>query len=109
MLAVSPAELVAALEPVLDPELGLSIVGLGLIYEAGFDTATGTARVLMTLSSPTCPLTDVFKADIERRLMTIEAVARVALTFTFTPPWSPEKASAEVKEQLALMGWPLTR
>lgn len=109
MSRVDPAELVRQLEAVLDPELGLSVVGLGLIYEATFDEMTGTARVLMTLSSPTCPLTDVFKADIAARLTEITAVKEVELTFTFTPPWSPEKASTEVKEQLALMGLPLTR
>lgn len=103
------AELLQQLEAVLDPELGLSVVGLGLIYEATFDEPTATAHVLMTLSSPTCPLTDVFKADIAKRLKEIAAVKQVELSFTFTPPWSPEKASPEVKEQLALMGLPLTR
>ena len=109
MSFVDQSELLKQLESVLDPELGLSVVGLGLIYEATFDQLSATARVLMTLSSPTCPLTDVFKADIAARLKEIPAVKEVELTFTFTPPWSPEKASAEVKEQLALMGLPLTR
>lgn len=108
-MALTEAALVSQLEPVLDPELGLSVVGLGLIYAASFDEAVGVARVRMTLSSPTCPLTDVFKADITRRLKEFPEVQEVNLEFTFTPPWSPKKATAEVKEQLALMGLPLTR
>ncbi len=109
MSVVGTKELLQQLEPVLDPELGISVVGLGLIYEVAFDAASGTARGLMTLSSPTCPLTDVFKADIAARLKEIAVVKQVELAFTFTPPWSPEKASDEIKEQLALMGLPLTR
>lgn len=109
MAVISEAELLKQLEPVLDPELGISVVGLGLIYKVTFVEASGTAQVLMTLSSPTCPLTDVFKADIAARLKAMPAVQQVELTFTFMPPWSPEKASREAKEQLALMGLPLTR
>lgn len=108
-MSISPEVLLRQLEPVLDPELGVSVVDLGLIYEANFDEATGTARVLMTLSSPTCPLTDVFKAEIERRLRELVVVQRVELKFTFSPPWSPDKVTEEAKEQLALMGLSLTR
>lgn len=108
-MALTKALLLEQLTAVLDPELGLSVVGLGLIYEATFVEASGTVNVLMTLSSPTCPLTEVFKADISRRLKELPGVQAVDLSFTFTPPWSPEKASPEIKEQMALMGLPLTR
>lgn len=108
-MVLTEAALLSQLQPVLDPELGLSVVGLGLIYEVSFDAAYGVARVRMTLSSPTCPLTDVFKADITRRLQELPGVRAVDLQFTFTPPWSPEKASPEIREQLALLGLPLTR
>src|SRR5581483_5969010 len=92
------ADLLAALQPITDPELGFSIVDLGLIYDVGYDPATQAAHVLMTLTSPACPLTDQFKQAITAELTQLPGVTQVELEFTFTPRWSAEQATDDIKQ-----------
>lgn len=86
---------------VLDPELGVSIVDLGLIYEITV-TKDGICTVTMTLTTIGCPLFGQIQKEIEDRIMEIDAIEDVVVNLTFDPPWDTSKMSAEAKIQLGL-------
>jgi radical SAM protein len=86
---VTPERVIGALRAVLDPELGLSVVDLGLIY--GVDIEGGTVRITMTLTAPGCPLHDVMADWVRRAVLGIAGVEQVDVTLTFDPPWTPER------------------
>jgi metal-sulfur cluster biosynthetic enzyme len=80
-----------ALRTVLDPELGMSIVDLGLVY--GIDVDGDAVTVLMTLTAPGCPIHDVMAAWVRAAIMGIPGVERVEVTLTFDPPWTPARVT----------------
>lgn len=84
-----------------DPELGLDVVSLGLIYEVlvRHDQIT----VVMTLTTPGCPLVPYFRQDIEEKIMAATGVKKIEIQLTFDPPWNPERISAAAQRQLTLM------
>ena len=83
-----------ALGTVLDPELGMSIVELGLIY--GVDIRNGDVTVTMTLTAPGCPIHDVMPEWVRAAVMTIPGVERVEVVLTFDPPWTPARIAAPI-------------
>ena len=91
----------AKLDLVLDPELGVSIVALGLIYEI-FVTPEGICKILMTLTTIGCPLFGQIQKEIEDKVMEINAIEEVEIELSFDPPWSPDKMTLEAKVQLGL-------
>ena len=93
-------DLWAALHDVPDPETGLDIVDLGLVYEASFDAASAIARVVATFTTPACPAGEVIADAIVRRLGRIPGVADVALEITFEPRWTPARISPAGRAQL---------
>ncbi|WP_172201153.1 metal-sulfur cluster assembly factor [Niveibacterium sp. COAC-50] len=88
-----------ALSEVADPELGVGIVPLGLIYEAHADGAT--LHVTLTLTSPTCPLGDVLIADVEDALTARFPGFAPAVTLTFEPAWTPERMSPAARAAMS--------
>jgi metal-sulfur cluster biosynthetic enzyme len=88
-------EVTDALRDVIDPELGLDFVELGLIYEVEVDG--GTVRVTYTLTSPGCPIGPQVSEQIEEFVGDLDGVQDVQPTMTFTPPWSPELMSEDAK------------
>lgn len=84
---------------VLDPELGVSVVDLGLIYDVTIDTE-GVASVTMTLTTMGCPLFPVMESDIENRLLELPEVNDVKIELTFDPPWTPDRMTEETKIRL---------
>lgn len=88
-----------ALKTVLDPELGISIVDLGLIYGVSV-TKNGRANVTMTLTTMGCPMFGVIEKQIEDVLMTIPEIEDVKTEITFDPPWDPSKMSESAKAEL---------
>ena len=88
-----------ALKKVPDPELGISIVDLGLIYEVKADKK-GVVEVLMTLTTMGCPLFDLIRDPVEAELHKIVGVKKVNVNLTFEPPWSVERMSEEAKVRL---------
>lgn len=89
------------LKEVQDPELMMSIVDLGLIYDVTIED--GRVRVLYTLTSPGCPLAPVIVGQIEHALTDIPGVKEVRAQLTFSPPWDPRTmASEDVKMQLGI-------
>jgi metal-sulfur cluster biosynthetic enzyme len=84
-----------ALTNVIDPELGLDFVELGLIY--GVDIDGGHVGVTFTLTTPGCPIGPQVTEQIEEFVGELDGVQSVSTEMVFTPPWSPEKMSEEAK------------
>lgn len=89
------------LKKVMDPELGVSIIDLGLVYDIAL-SKDGICLITMTLTSMGCPLFPVIEKDIENRILEIPEIHDVKIELVFDPPWTPEKMSEEAKAQL---GW----
>ncbi|OGG27023.1 hypothetical protein A2960_02660 [Candidatus Gottesmanbacteria bacterium RIFCSPLOWO2_01_FULL_39_12b] len=87
------------LRSVPDPELGISIVDLGLVYDVKSDKK-GKVTVVMTLTTMGCPLFDLIANPIRDELKKIKGVVDVTVDLTFDPPWSVEKMSKEAKIKL---------
>jgi metal-sulfur cluster biosynthetic enzyme len=84
-----------ALTNVIDPELGLDFVELGLIY--GIEIDGGDVSVTFTLTTPACPIGPQVSEQIEEFVGDIEGVEKVATNMVFTPPWTPERMSEDAK------------
>jgi metal-sulfur cluster biosynthetic enzyme len=93
---VSVDEVTEALRDVIDPELGLDFVELGLIYDVAVEEA-GVVRVLYTLTSPGCPIGPQVSEQIEEFVSELDGVSEVHPTMTFSPPWTPERMSEDAK------------
>lgn len=89
------------LKLVLDPELGVSILDLGLIYEIVI-TDEGICAITMTLTTIGCPLFAQIQKEIEDRVLEIPAINDVKIELVFDPPWSVDKMTEEAKIQLGL-------
>jgi metal-sulfur cluster biosynthetic enzyme len=85
----------AALTNVIDPELGLDFVELGLIY--GIEISGGDVHVTFTLTTPACPIGPMVSEQIEEFVSELDGVTSVESSMIFTPPWSPEKMSEDAK------------
>jgi metal-sulfur cluster biosynthetic enzyme len=84
-----------ALREVIDPELGLDFVELGLIYEVAVEG--GNVHVTYTLTSPGCPIGPQVAEQIEEFVSELDGVDEVTPTMTFSPPWTPELMSEDAK------------
>lgn len=87
-IPVDAEAVAAALDTVLDPELGMSITALGLVYDVAIDA--GDVRVTMTLTAQGCPLHEVMVDWVRNALSRVPGVERVEVVLTFDPPWTPE-------------------
>ena len=88
-------EVIEALRQVEDPELGMDIVDLGLLYDV--DVAGSKVKVLYSLTSMGCPAGPLIEQDIERVVQEIPEVEAVETELTFDPPWTPDKMSDDAK------------
>jgi metal-sulfur cluster biosynthetic enzyme len=88
------------LRDVIDPELGVDVVSLGLIY--GVEVNGRTVAVLATTTSPACPLGDYISSEIERVLLDSGAADRVTVEITHSPRWTPELIEASTRRAF---GW----
>ncbi|MGB8518569.1 MAG: iron-sulfur cluster assembly protein [Candidatus Tumulicola sp.] len=93
-----------ALVDVKDPELNLGILELGLIYDIAVEGENGEhVNVMMTLTSPMCPVGPMFKKSVEDKVLSLEGVKDANVEITFTPPWDPRTmASDDVKVLLGI-------
>jgi metal-sulfur cluster biosynthetic enzyme len=89
------------LKGVVDPEIGLDVINLGLIYDVKIDG--DAVSVLMTLTSPGCPVAGMFIANVKNAVEAIPGVGACSVDLTFTPPWDPRThASEEAKMMLGI-------
>jgi metal-sulfur cluster biosynthetic enzyme len=93
-------EIVEALKNVEDPEIGMNIVDLGLIYGLDHDPQQGHVHVDLTLTSPGCPLGPELIRDIKRELRALDDIVKVDVDLVWTPLWNPKMMSDKAKDEL---------
>ena len=99
---VSDDDVLEALKDVVDPELGINVVDLGLIYGVSVDEGT-VATIDMTLTSAACPLTDVIEDQTRSALDGL--VNDFKINWVWMPPWGPDKITDDGREQLRALGF----
>jgi len=87
-----------ALKKVLDPELGVNIVDLGLVY--GVEAENGTVKVTMTLTTPGCPLHTAIARGAAAAVRNLDGVEEAQVEVVWDPPWTPERMSPEARAHL---------
>ncbi len=97
-MAVTKAAVMKALAEVIDPELGIDIVALGLIY--GVEITGDNVRVEMTLTTPGCPLAPVIDRLIQDKVGSVNNVKNVSLYLVWDPPWTPQLMSPSARAEL---------
>jgi metal-sulfur cluster biosynthetic enzyme len=100
----SEEDVLEAMKDVVDPELMVNVVDLGLVYGITIDD-DNNATIDMTLTSPTCPLTDRLEYDTQLALEGL--VSSVTLNWVWLPPWSLEMITDDGREQLRSIGYNL--
>lgn len=98
---VDPYLVLEAMKEVIDPELGINVVDLGLVY--GITTHGKDLHLDMTLTSPACPLSDQIAEDIEAA--TADFMDKVEINWVWLPPWGPERISEDGKDDLRAIGF----
>ena len=93
--AVSEDEVLEALEEVIDPELGLDFVSLGLVYDVEIENTE--AYITFTLTTPACPIGPQVSEQMRELVGDLEGVQKVHPKMVFDPPWSPEMMSEDAK------------
>jgi metal-sulfur cluster biosynthetic enzyme len=104
--ALAPAlfdQVEEALKDVVDPELGVNIVDLGLIYDLSWDQESNALIISMTLTSAGCPLTDVIEEQIAQSLDNIVEAFRI--NWVWMPPWGPEKITDDGRDMMRALGF----
>lgn len=100
-VTVSDEEIIDTLKTVIDPELGVNIIDLGLVYRIDIDD-DGDVQLYMTLTSPGCPAGPEIKHSVEDALVTMDEINKVNVQFVFNPPWNPSMMSKEAKDELGV-------
>ncbi|WP_068596883.1 iron-sulfur cluster assembly protein [Vaginella massiliensis] len=95
-------ELVSVFKTIFDPEIPVDIYELGLIYDAHVNH-DGEVKVLMTLTSPNCPVAESLPREVEMRVEEIEYVNKCYVEITFDPPWDRDMMSEEAKFELGML------
>lgn len=90
----------AALQDVVDPEIGLNVVDLGLIYQLDFDEPVNTIHCSMTLTTQFCPMGESITSAATETLKAAFPGSKIGVELTFDPPWSHERISPEGQEYL---------
>ncbi|GDX31585.1 metal-sulfur cluster biosynthesis protein [Actinomycetes bacterium] len=97
-------DVIEAMKDVVDPELGINVVDLGLVYGVSVDDGN-VATVNMTLTSAACPLTDVIEDQTRAALSAV--VSDFAINWVWMPPWGPDKITDDGKDMLRALGFNL--
>lgn len=97
---VQEAQVMEALKEVYDPELGLNVVDLGLIY--GIDIDGPSVHVKMTLTTQGCPMHSAMVSWVKEAIAGLEGVQDVNVELVWNPPWTPDRLSDAAREQLGL-------
>jgi FeS assembly SUF system protein len=92
---------VAALKTVYDPEIPVDIYELGLIYEVNIDDKA-KVRVVMTLTSPGCPVAVTLPQEVETKVRSVDGVNDVAVDVVWDPPWTPDRMSEAARLELGM-------
>jgi metal-sulfur cluster biosynthetic enzyme len=96
-------EIEEALKEVMDPELGINVVDLGLIYDLGWDDENDALVIHMTLTSAGCPLIDVLEEQTAEALDGV--VDQFRINWVWMPPWGPEKITDDGRDMMRALGF----
>ena len=99
-MAVTEKDVRNALKSVKDPELGLDLVVLGLVYDIEVDDSD--VQAVITLTSPMCPVAGQIVEDAKNAILGVEGVDSADVELTFDPPWTPERISPLIRSSLGL-------
>ena len=94
--------IIAALKEIYDPEIPVNIYDLGLIYGVEV-TDDGHAVVMMTLTTPNCPVAESMPAEVELRVGAVPGVGHAEVNLVWDPPWDPQKMSDDAKLELGML------
>ena len=95
-------KIVKVLKTIYDPEIPVDIYELGLIYDV-FVNEEYEVKILMTLTSPNCPVAETLPVEVEEKVKSIDVLKEVEVEITFDPPWTQELMSEEAKLELGLL------
>lgn len=95
-------QIVKVLKGIYDPEIPVDIYELGLIYDVMVNT-DNEVKILMTLTSPNCPVAESLPQEVEQKVKAIEGVNAAEVEITFDPPWSRDLMSEEAKLELGML------
>jgi FeS assembly SUF system protein len=95
-------KIVGVLKTIFDPEIPVDIYELGLIYDV-FVNENNDIKILMTLTSPNCPVAETLPIEVEEKVKTLEEVNNAEVEITFDPPWSQDLMSEEAKLELGFL------
>ncbi len=99
-MMITKEDVINVLKTVLDPEIGLDVINLGLVYEIKIEN--DEIYLKMTMTTPGCPLTAWILADAENRLRSLPGVKDVKIDLVWDPPWSVDMISEEARKLLGL-------
>jgi FeS assembly SUF system protein len=94
-------DVIEVLRNVYDPEIPVNIYEMGLVYEVTVD-GDANVHILMTLTSPMCPVAESLPPEVEEKVSTIDGVAKATVEVTWDPPWDPEMMSEAAKLELGM-------
>lgn len=95
-------KIVRVLKTIYDPEIPVDIYELGLIYDV-FVNEDQEVKILMTLTSPNCPVAETLPEEVREKVKSLDAVTDVEMELTFDPPWSQDLMSEEAKLELGML------
>jgi len=99
-MAVTEKDIQKALKTVKDPELGIDLVTLGLIYDIEVEGAD--VKTIMSLTSPMCPVAGEIVEQARQAILGVEGVESADVDLTFNPPWTPERIPPLIRSSLGL-------
>jgi len=102
---VNPLEpkVIAALKSVFDPEIPVNIYDLGLIYNLQISEESNDVSILMTLTTPNCPVAEDMPGQVQDAVRLVEGVGKVSVELTFEPPWDKDMLSEDALLELGLL------
>ncbi|MFC5194014.1 MULTISPECIES: DUF59 domain-containing protein [Bizionia] len=95
-------QIVRVIKTIFDPEIPVDIYELGLIYDV-FVNEDCDVKILMTLTTPNCPVAETLPLEVEEKVKSIDSVKSAEVEITFDPPWSQELMSEEAKLELGML------
>ena len=95
-------KIVKVIKTIFDPEIPVDIYELGLIYDV-FVNEDLDVKILMTLTTPNCPVAETLPVEVEEKVMSLDEVKSASVEITFDPPWSKELMSEEAKLELGFL------
>ena len=95
-------KIVKVLKTIYDPEIPVDIYELGLIYDV-FVNEDNDVKILMTLTSPNCPVAETLPVEVEEKVKSLDMVKDAEVEITFDPPWTQDLMSEEAKLELGLL------